>query len=404
MTSLGEDIRQLRKEKRITQEQLTGGIITRAGISAVELGKTWPNIETLDQITHALNLPYDTFYEKYFEGTEHEGQLFALALKLFSLGDIAFAHRVMGKCIAKAKKKGRKTWLTRCLMQLGTWEENLGHEKRAIRIWEKAAQWSLEQREWDRFVLLATELGHINHKLGMLYNAWRHYQRAKDFINLTANPSPEQKIKILWALSSVLWDLDLKDMAIENYQEMLIEAEKSENLPAMAEALMALGSWNRHNFTTAENQVKKALAIYTEINDINGIASAENSLGMLYADQKHWNKALEHIQESFTLHEQTDSNNTGNTYNELARIYLGMQKIDAAKEVLLMSLKNKATSALLIGTTYQLLAEVAQIENEPQKATEYLLFSAQIFAKLADNNSLNRTLENLSELLLIQKS
>lgn len=55
--TLGEKIRKARKEKKITQESLVSGQITRNMLSAIESGKANPSLDTLTYIAKQLSLP-----------------------------------------------------------------------------------------------------------------------------------------------------------------------------------------------------------------------------------------------------------------------------------------------------------------------------------------------------------
>lgn len=55
--TLGEKIRKARKERKITQELLADGKITRNMLSAIESGKANPSLQTLSYIAERLDLP-----------------------------------------------------------------------------------------------------------------------------------------------------------------------------------------------------------------------------------------------------------------------------------------------------------------------------------------------------------
>lgn len=55
--TLGEKIKKTRKEKKITQSSIAGGVITRNMLSYIESGAANPSLETLKHIAAALELP-----------------------------------------------------------------------------------------------------------------------------------------------------------------------------------------------------------------------------------------------------------------------------------------------------------------------------------------------------------
>ncbi|MDD2338532.1 MAG: helix-turn-helix transcriptional regulator [Geobacteraceae bacterium] len=61
---LGERIRELRKVRGFTQEQLAEYIeVEQKHVSRLELGKSFPTIERLEKIADALNVPIRDFFD-----------------------------------------------------------------------------------------------------------------------------------------------------------------------------------------------------------------------------------------------------------------------------------------------------------------------------------------------------
>ena len=61
---LGERIRELRKSRGLTQEQLAELIdVEQKHVSRLELGKSFPTIERLERLAHALDIPLRDFFD-----------------------------------------------------------------------------------------------------------------------------------------------------------------------------------------------------------------------------------------------------------------------------------------------------------------------------------------------------
>lgn len=61
---LGERIRELRKARGLTQEQLAELVeVEQKHVSRLELGKSYPTIERLEKIAGALNVPLMDFFD-----------------------------------------------------------------------------------------------------------------------------------------------------------------------------------------------------------------------------------------------------------------------------------------------------------------------------------------------------
>ena len=69
---LGKRIKELRKKKGLTQEKLAElAKIETPSLSNIENGKNYPNHETLDKISSALNVsPYELFIFEYYANNE----------------------------------------------------------------------------------------------------------------------------------------------------------------------------------------------------------------------------------------------------------------------------------------------------------------------------------------------
>jgi HTH-type transcriptional regulator, quorum sensing regulator NprR len=61
--NLGDKIRQLRKERGLSQEEVGRGVLTRSMISAIERGKARPSLKTLEVISQGLGKSVDFFLE-----------------------------------------------------------------------------------------------------------------------------------------------------------------------------------------------------------------------------------------------------------------------------------------------------------------------------------------------------
>ena len=69
---LGKRIKELRKKKGFTQEKLAElAKIETPSLSNIENGKNYPNHETLDKISSALNVnPYELFIFEYYKNKD----------------------------------------------------------------------------------------------------------------------------------------------------------------------------------------------------------------------------------------------------------------------------------------------------------------------------------------------
>ena len=95
--SLGDIIRDLRKEKKLTQEELAEGICSSVSISRIENGTQMPSSATLEKILAKLDASTYQLCDIYFKKEQnHQFEEFAEhAAGAINRGDIAFAKSLL---------------------------------------------------------------------------------------------------------------------------------------------------------------------------------------------------------------------------------------------------------------------------------------------------------------------
>ena len=81
---IGEKIKQIRTEKMMTQNELSGGVITRNMLSCIENGSAQPSLATLRHIATKLNVPIGYLLA--------DGQEEKTYLKMFEISNIKNAY------------------------------------------------------------------------------------------------------------------------------------------------------------------------------------------------------------------------------------------------------------------------------------------------------------------------
>ena len=76
--NIGTKIKEIRKQRGITQAQLCGDIITRNMLSQIESGKASPSIATLSQIAKQLNVPIEYLVSEDNDIFTFNGYLFKI--------------------------------------------------------------------------------------------------------------------------------------------------------------------------------------------------------------------------------------------------------------------------------------------------------------------------------------
>lgn len=69
--SIGNEIKRIRKEKKMTQKQLCDGICSQAEISKIENGRNSPTIDLLQQIAKRLRVPISLLFQDRLESEQY---------------------------------------------------------------------------------------------------------------------------------------------------------------------------------------------------------------------------------------------------------------------------------------------------------------------------------------------
>lgn len=104
---LGERIRELRKFRGLTQEQLAELIeVEQKHVSRLELGKSFPTIERLEKIAEALGVPLRDFFDYvHLSDTDTRAKSIEEMLKCLNDDDQKIAYKILRDVIRSLQEK-----------------------------------------------------------------------------------------------------------------------------------------------------------------------------------------------------------------------------------------------------------------------------------------------------------
>jgi tetratricopeptide (TPR) repeat protein len=228
----------------------------------------------------------------------------------------------------------------------------------------------------------------------------------------------KQRAAIYTELGDVLKDLGKYDQAKQAYENSLIIMKEIDDREGVAVVEIQLGTLGmlQGDLTTAIDRYQSALATFQQLQEPAMEAVAWHQLGMVYGKGQNWDAADRAYRESARIEEeQGNISGVANTYGQLAILNKTMNKLSQAEQWsrkaldrfravgdklgeskvlnnlanLLANQSNRlpeahqlATDALAImqtldpaaaeiWNTYNILAEIATVQNEPDKAKEY---------------------------------
>ena len=181
MSSVGEKIRRIRKELRLTQEDIAGEEFTKSYISQIERGIINPSLKALKYIAEKLNKPMSYFVENIDELEKEENEsinkieeILDLILEgeaLFNSNDLEKAYDIFNKLLSVSLSKEVEIaaaissfYLGRIYLAQSKFKDALSHFEQAIHQFKKL-------QKFDR---LADSYFH----LGITYKNLGEYKKA----------------------------------------------------------------------------------------------------------------------------------------------------------------------------------------------------------------------------------
>jgi len=104
---LGDRIRELRKARGLTQEQLAEMVgVEQKHVSRLELGKSFPTIERLEKLAEAFNVPLRDFFD-YVHLSDSDTRIASIDEMLKGLNDEdqRIAYKIMKEVIKSLQER-----------------------------------------------------------------------------------------------------------------------------------------------------------------------------------------------------------------------------------------------------------------------------------------------------------
>ncbi|MBX5464915.1 MAG: helix-turn-helix transcriptional regulator [Clostridia bacterium] len=312
MTTLGRRLRAMRIERGLSQAQVAG-TLTRAAVSAVELGHIWPSVDTLDTMTRGLGLPDGYFYELYLSETDGEAHLLAFGQRCFERGMGDLARRAMAKLVAISRSKGRNRMVTEVLWRLGLWALAEGRTQTALATFQACLDRAMAERDWARVVRIHLRLAELEQAEGRRVELLERLMTARHLLAWVEEEERELRLAVQRRLGDLCLEMDFLDLAREYYQAAWQElagapgeAGTAPGLEGGAEAAgvaLALADVHRRRGEAAEalRWGELAARLFAELGDEEGRARAQALSGGALADLGRFGEAREALLEALQL-------------------------------------------------------------------------------------------------------
>lgn len=180
--TLGKKIRTLRRKQKLTQQELSTGIVTASMVSQIESDKVTPSVALLEQLASRLGVNID-YFEGDLNNKSDELQSYRSARSLMNAGRYAeavdFLNTLSWPLSAQFKPEVVYNEIANCHIQVGDYE-------RAVRIYEELIQVGYERNDLSTVVHAYYQVGLSLRRIGRHQVARMYWQRAIDLLSINS--------------------------------------------------------------------------------------------------------------------------------------------------------------------------------------------------------------------------
>lgn len=431
--TLGQKIRQARKSKGLTQQEVVGDFITRNMLSKIENDVANPSIKTVEYLAKRLNKPVSYLLENLVSSNmetkssaelafEHSSYMMKngeldncisyleeiLSKSTFNNSDV-YHGRILyniGYCFRKKRNYEKVEeyinigmsildnsndcyYLSKCYFELGFVklfeEEYLPAEKffaEAIRLFNKS---------YVNDVITEIQL---NHNLGFaLYKQGKYLQALKSVLytleTSKANNYYHYSGDSHMLAANCYSKLDNLTEAIEHEEKAVFFFGLSEKQLYKAKSIKNLGHYyyRKQLYSKSKESFREALEYFEKENNIVKINSIKVELLKIMIKEKEYLKVIEYANEINKY--SITSKELANLYNCLGKAYLEEDALDESKEILLKAktLATEENDLQAMVEIYANLADIYSAKNDYQKAYDYSSKSSKIIKQIMEDKS-----------------
>jgi transcriptional regulator with XRE-family HTH domain len=274
--TIGQRLRRLRTERRLSQRELSSPGVSYAYISRIEAGTRQPSVKALRMLARKLGVSAEYLETGSELGAEEEREL-KLAdaeLKLRLGEDPGDAERVLAEVLEEALAAGDKTAANRAKTTMGLAAANKGDDARAVELLEEAIEsGGLSPR--DRPDVYAV-LGRAYAVLGTPTRAVELFEQSLEQITERAPDDVSAQVRFASYLSSALSDMGELERAESVMSDALQRAEGFGDPYTRVRLYWSLARLSEYEgkYVAALDYVRRAIALLEATEDSLQLARA----------------------------------------------------------------------------------------------------------------------------------
>ena len=391
--SLGEKIKELRKVKGISLQELGGNFVSKAQLSYVENNKSSPSIELLAYLAKKLDVDLEYLLETEkqqairhcevlietinlnlkLNKTQENLEIFK---KIEKLSNEYFLNNIIGKA---------------SLLIAQGYIDSKDYDE-AIEYVEKGLYYFIKCDYKEEIARGYIKAGNIYMFRSLFEVALQKYRQAYSFYNSMDSINLELESDILFNISNCYRKLEQGDKAVEYAREVckIDKQLKEGNRYAQSLLTYSASCIRKKDYDAAKEALEKANKILDEKKDKASKAFIENNFGCIFLSYKEYDKAFYHLNKAKEIKLELGLAELPSTLFELYNYYIEIGKEEEAinnlEEGLKFSYNKDLKNYIIDGLNLYVLYYLEK--NRHDRAIERLLELSNILKDLKMNKKL----------------
>jgi tetratricopeptide (TPR) repeat protein len=323
MTSLGQKIRMVRQERKMTQTALAKDLVSSSMISQIESDKATPSPQLLERLATRLGVNPSYFADDMNQKTDLT-QTFRRAKSYADSGHYAAALPLFLSLIHPLSPQFRAEVL---YTELALCYEQLGQYADAANMYEGIVRISLEKNDVPSAVHAYYYLGQVYRRQNLSSLARMFWQRAGELLERHPNVDMPLALKIHANLGRIHFLLQSFPSALVSYQAAALLAERYSATLDLAIIQHGIGNvyMEMQRFEEADRFLRTSMQLYTAVRHQRGMNQCLVNIGVNMRRAGSVTAAKDHLDACIADEDiMADEIRLANAYGERARCYLDL--------------------------------------------------------------------------------
>lgn len=249
---------------------------------------------------------------------------------------------------------------------------------------------------------------YLKNRKGNPYSALNYLHQAQVIASTINN---EEKIALILYHKGYLYRmLGIYNFAIKSYIAALNYFEKVNDKDMVAWIYLDIGNLyylQKDKSSIAIEHYEKAVALFTELGETQGVIVASNNIGLIYKDRKEYDKALQYFYKDAELCKKiNDPEDHVLALSYIGQVYLLKKKNDSAKKYFDKGFELSTAKKLKewIAYSYDNYASIDQARKHTEKAIANYQHALELYYETDDKLNIATVLQKMSNVYAQDKN